>query len=174
MPPPRLAEHVESVLTDFKQVRAEALAAGGETGIDIATYLTDIEDTVLMGHTQIVERPLPPRKLVRAITQIIVGLRRASPTPWRFIACCVDTWISPSDQFADGESMAASYAEDPCSDVQPGVAVFGLDAEGNYCLAYSTYTRGDAGEPIWGFTRWKDSPPGLVPRALVHAALVDL
>lgn len=169
---PKLIDATTDVLEDFKVVRSEALAAGGVSDIDIAIYLTDVNGQVYLGHTEIIDRPLPPRKFVKAVHELVRGLRAASPAPWSTLTMCVDTWTAPNTRdFVDVGSMASDHAWNPASKVRSSITVFTVDSEGVQMCAYASYTLGDDGLPVWSETRIAQDPPGLAPRVLAHAAL---
>lgn len=169
---PNLIAATTEVMEDFKTTRTEAMAAGSPGEIDIAIYLTDADGGVYLGHTEILQRPLPPRKFTKAVHELVRALRNVSTAPWVHVAMCVDTWTAPNTaEFVDVGAMAASHANDPVSPVRQSIAVFVVDSEGVQMMAYTPYTLGDRGLPVWGVTRFTGDPPGFAPAVLAHAAL---
>jgi hypothetical protein len=168
---PALIDITTSILEDFKAVRTEVILAGSELGIDLALYMTDLNGETYMGHTQILERPLPPRKMLRAVTQNVHALQAACPVPWRFISLCVDTWHTPNNDDWNRRSMAVDHATNFASTVRKGLSVFTIDAEGNVLLAYAAYTIGDDGLPAWDDTKVTANPGGFPQHALVFATM---
>lgn len=169
---PKLIAAATEVMEDFKSAREMAMAAGGTGDIDIAIYLHDAGGDVYLGHTEIIDRPLPPRKFVKAVHELVRALRNVSTAPWTHLAMCVDTWTAPNvGEFVDVGSMSRDFAENPATPVQRSIAVFVVDSEGMSLLAYTPFTLGDNGEPVWGMTRFSADPPGIAPATLAHAAL---
>lgn len=171
---PKLIAATTDVLEDFKAVRAEAMLAGGVATIDIAIYLTAADGAVYLGHTEIIDRPLPPRKFAKAVHELVRSLRSVADAPWVHLAMCVDTWTAPNTHdFVDTTDMAKDRAENPASPVRQSIAVFLVDSEGVQMMAYAPHTLGDRGEPLWEPTRIAHDPPGYAPAVLAHAAMAD-